>query len=82
MGNQQQNIYKCIENRSSRRHEQSTLIPKISSPGCKSPNYKVGMNMGDDSVDDFNQSSFSEVVSEDDEPWAVRFAEMFRIEVA
>lgn len=82
MGNQQQSIYTCIENKSSRLHEQSILETTITrSPGCKSPNYKIGIAKGDDTIDDINQSSVSEVAQEE-EPWAVRFAEMFRIEVA
>ena len=39
------------------------------------------MNKGDDTFYDSEQSSISEVEDEA-EPWAVRFAEMLRIEVA
>lgn len=49
----------------------------------KSPTHKIGMNQGDDddTLDDDLSSNQSQII-EEDEPWAVRFAEMFRLEVA
>lgn len=58
----------------------STIINR--SPGCKSPQSKIEMNNGDDTFCDSELSAMSEEPTQNEEPWAIRFAEMLRIEVA
>ena len=74
-------MFTCIDSRSSKRHEQ--VIQIIGSPSSpKSPTHKIGMNQGDDDDTIDDESSNTSLIVEEDEPWAVRFAEMFRLEVA
>ena len=70
-------MYTCFDNNTSRTHEQN-MLATVSPKRLNKPNSKIGMNAGDDSIDDCCQSS----IIEQEEPWALRFAEMFRLEAA
>lgn len=82
MGNQQQTLKDNKRNICAPTDSQQPIFTSfIKSPVSKQSNQKIGMNRGDDSIDDTDQSSIEEE-EEDDEPWAIRFAEMLRIEIA
>lgn len=70
-------MYTCFDNNTSRTHEQN-MFATVSPKRLNKPFSKIGMNAGDDSIDDCCQSS----IIEQEEPWALRFAEMFRLEAA
>lgn len=42
----------------------------------------IGMNKGDDTFECDQSSIADDANSESDEPWAIRFAEMLRLEIA